>query len=82
MAKIPIPFPSERERLRRQIEDEQNLTPGQRVRLVWEMLDMAAALNPQDDVFGSQDPLWLKRENDWQRRMHDLIQRQAKRIHG
>ena len=76
MIRIPINFPSDKERFRRQIEDERDLTPHQRLQVVCDMLATAAALNPTEDVFGSQDPLWLRREADWQRCMRELSQRQ------
>ncbi|HLQ47275.1 MAG TPA: hypothetical protein VK137_21200 [Planctomycetaceae bacterium] len=82
MDNIPITFPSDRERFRRQIEDERDLTTDERLQVLCDMLATAAALNPSEDVFGSQDPLWLRREADWQRCMRELWQRQQQLAAG
>lgn len=73
---LPVKFPTPLESLRRQLADEQNLTPDERLRAVCDLLATAAAMNPTDDVYGSQDPLWLRREAEWQRCMRELFQRQ------
>ncbi len=73
---LPVTFPSSTESLRRQLADELNLTPDERLRAVCDLLATVSAMNPAEDVFGSQDPLWLRREADWQRCMRELFQRQ------
>ncbi len=73
---LPVKFPSSVESLRRQLVDEQDLTPDERVQAVCDLLATASAMNPAEDVFGSQDPLWLRREAEWQRCMRELFQRQ------
>ena len=77
MSKLPMIFPTELERVRRQVEDEQLLTPNERLNLVCEMLDFARTLNPDQDVFGYDDPIWSRHEADWQRRMRDVFQRRS-----
>ena len=72
---LPVKFPTPLESLRRQLADEQHLTPDERLQAVNDLLAMAAAMNPNDDVCGSQDPLWLQRETEWQTRMRELFQR-------
>jgi len=79
MPMIPIPFPTHRERIRRQVDDERDLTPDQRLAVLCDMLDMAATLNENDDIFGSQDSIWLRHEAEWQRSMRELFQRQHAR---
>src|SRR5712691_9719143 len=49
MDNIPITFPSDRERFRRQIEDERDLTTDERLQVLCDMLATAAALNPSED---------------------------------
>ena len=73
---LTVKFPSTAESLRRQLADEEVLTPDHRLRAVCDLLATAAAMNPAEDVFGSQDPLWLRREAEWQRCMRELFQRQ------
>lgn len=75
MAAIPITFPTDRQRIRRQVDDERDLTPDQRLAVLCDMLDMAATLNPTDDVFGSKDSIWLSQEAAWQRSIRELFQR-------
>lgn len=72
---LPLKFPSPAEALRQSLADEAHLTPEQRLKAVCELLKLAAAMNPGDDVFGSNDPLWLRREDEWQRCMRELFQR-------
>ena len=76
MAAIPLTFPTDRERIRRQVDDERDFTPDQRLAILCDMLNMAAALNPTDDVFGLQDSVWLSHEAAWQRSIRELFQRQ------
>ena len=76
MAAIPITFPTDRQRIRRQVDDERDLSPDQRLAVLCDMLDMAATLNPTDDVFGSTDAIWLNDEAAWQRSIRGLFQRQ------
>jgi hypothetical protein len=59
---LPVKFPSSAESLRQQLAEEQNLTPDERLQAVCDLLATASAMNPAEDVFGSQDPLWLRRE--------------------
>ena len=77
MAAIPIPFPTDRQRIRRQVDDERDLTPDQRLAVLCDMLDLAATLNPADDVFGSKDAIWLSHEEVWQRSIRELVQRNS-----
>ena len=79
MLRIPIVFPTELERVHRQVSDEAALTPEERLNLVFEMLDFAKQLNPDQDVFGSDDPFWNQQEAEWQRRMNDLFRRRIGR---
>ena len=76
MTSIPITFPTNRQRIRQQVDDEQELTPAQRLAALCDMLDVAATLNPTDDVFGSMDHIWLDNEARWQRSIRELFQRQ------
>lgn len=49
--------------------------PEERWRAVCDLLATASAMNPHGDFYGSQDPLWLRREAEWQARIRELFQR-------
>lgn len=75
MASIPLPFPTNRQRILRQVDDERDLTPDQRLAALCDMLNLAASLNPTEDVFGSTDPIWQNNEAAWQRSQRELFER-------
>lgn len=75
MASIPLPFPTDRQRIRYQVEDEQDLTPDQRLAALRDILHTAVLLNPMDDVFGSTDSIWQNNEAEWQRSQRELFRR-------
>lgn len=75
MASIPLPFPTNRQRIVRQVNDERDLTPDQRMADLCDMLNLAASLNPTEDVFGSTVPIWQNNKAEWQRSQRELFQR-------
>lgn len=71
---LAVPFPSEAEALRRHLQTEQRLTPGQRLSAVADALAAVEALSQASGVRHAQLQYHQHLEDEWQRLMREFIQ--------
>ena len=82
MLHIPIPFPSERERLRRAIEADRALSFRERIQALdglWNALDLFAAATGE---LPERDRLRRQREEEGHRCLREFIQQQLAKDNG
>ena len=74
---LPISFPSEVSRLRRQVQLERDWTPTQRIAAVCESVKLVRALAAAGGRAAEQLAYHERCERQWQQRMKEFIARHA-----
>jgi hypothetical protein len=70
---LPIVFPSEAEQLRRQAELTRDMTPGQRILAVLELLGVAESLSRSGGHWEAQLAYQAQCESEWHDRMKEFF---------
>lgn len=74
---LHVRFPSEAEALRKHLQIAQQLTAGQRLRAVADLVAAATALGKAGKVQSAQLRHQESLEEDWRRRMKEFIKKHA-----